>query len=77
VGERKRGVPGMKHVKDIIAGLGAFIVAMALIVGVFGGAIYTGLKNSEKVQHMNQLCLARGFSGWQDGGRYDSSRCVK
>lgn len=74
MGQRCCGVPG---VKDILAGLGCFIVAMAIITGLFGGMIYTGQQNNQKVQRLNQLCVSKGYAGWQDDGRSGYTRCVR
>lgn len=65
----------MSHLKDILGGLAVTIVALAVVVGVFGGAIYTAHQNSLKVQRMTQLCLSKGYSGWEDSGRDGSVRC--
>jgi hypothetical protein len=67
----------MTHVKDILGGLAVLIVALAVLFGVFGGGYLTAEHNRQKVERMIQLCVAKGYSGWEDSGRYATARCVK
>jgi hypothetical protein len=61
--------------QNILGGIAA-LIALTLVLGAtFGVGFLTAQRNADKVEHMNQLCVARGYSGWTDdrGG----SRCTR
>lgn len=57
----------MNHAKDILAGLAVFIIVAGLVLGGIFLAYSTGQNNNEKVQHMTELCVKQGYTGWSGG----------
>jgi len=56
----------MQHVKDILAGLAIFICVAAIIGGIFLVPSKIAHENNQKQQHLNEVCIAKGYIGWSD-----------
>jgi hypothetical protein len=56
----------MEHVKDILAGLGIFIVVLAIVGGIFLVPYNIAHDNNQKQQNLNELCISKGYDGWSD-----------
>lgn len=54
----------MDHLKEILAGFALLVVALAIIAGFY----FTGQSNGQKSQHMNEVCITKGYSGWVTDG---------
>lgn len=71
----------VKHVENILGGLGIFLVIIAILVAIFGTGNLIAHDNNQKQQRMNELCINKGYSGWQSGtnnnNNYGISGCVK
>jgi len=63
--EQQKGNP-MEHVKEILAGLAVFIVVLAIVAGIFLVPTKIAHENNQKQQHMNEICIAKGYIGWSD-----------
>jgi len=68
----------MEHVKEILAGLAIFIVVAGTIAGIIGGFVYSSTQNSDKQQRLNQVCIEKGYDGWEDNSyTHGHVGCVK
>lgn len=54
----------MEHVKEILGGLALLVFVLAVI----GAFFLTGQSNGRKEQQMNEVCVDKGYTGWDDDG---------
>ena len=56
----------MNHIKDILAGLAIFLVAITFVGGIVGGIIFHDYNQRQVRAHMNEVCIAKGYEAWND-----------